>query len=697
MLTALKGVQRLAAKTDPQLLLLLLMSLFVWAPMLNSAFFFNAHDARHSVFYVVEFDQALKDGAWYPRWGTDFALGYGYPLFDVYAPLSIYVSEFFHLVGLGYVEAVKATFALGWVFSSFAMYGFARRLFGAQGGLLAAVVYTFVPYRIVDVYVRGSLAESFAFVFVPLVLWSFGELASGGHLSAMWREDGNPAPDRRVNWRQVAFAGSSLAGLVLTHNGMALICAPLVLAYCLWLLVVRWIRDPLASPHPNALPLGEGIGMLPLPSRERAGVRASWLWRRIHPHPNPLPRGEGIGTLPLSLEQGWGEGENAAVSFMRRVRAERASLTGLIAAGLLALGLSAIFWLPMVVESKYVQVEQWTAAAYDFSSHFLYFFQLFSPFWGYGYSGVGIKDDMPFQLGVAAVIIVIFALVAALRRRPAGHQRRHAVFFLGATALAIFTMLGASAFLWNHVPAASLVQFPWRLLALTSVTTAVLAGALLPWPASMTSARSRVLALSPLLALVLLASYSYLVPQYTPVAPENISPRAVIDFETFSPRDRVGATRWVTEQPTTSPLVPEYLAGEPLQKAKAADERAQVEQIHHGGQSEEIRVNTPAPTEVVFYTYYFPGWSAQVDGIAVDIYPSTPQGLITLRVPAGEHRVSIRFGGTLVRRVGTGISVVSVVGLVLLNAGLDWRRIGGMIWKRRRKKATPSSGSQRPA
>ena len=53
-------VKQLLSKLDPNLYLLLLLSLFAWAPLLTPAYFFNAHDAKHSIFFLVEFDQTFR-------------------------------------------------------------------------------------------------------------------------------------------------------------------------------------------------------------------------------------------------------------------------------------------------------------------------------------------------------------------------------------------------------------------------------------------------------------------------------------------------------------------------------------------------------------------------------------------------------------------------------------------------------------
>ena len=62
---------------DLYLLVVVVCSLVAVLPLAGPNYFFGAHDAPHSVFFLTEFDAALRDGVWYPGWGTDHALGYG--------------------------------------------------------------------------------------------------------------------------------------------------------------------------------------------------------------------------------------------------------------------------------------------------------------------------------------------------------------------------------------------------------------------------------------------------------------------------------------------------------------------------------------------------------------------------------------------------------------------------------------------
>ena len=60
---------------------------------------------------------------------------------------------------------------LALVLSALAMYLLARSLFGPLAAAVAAIVYALLPYQLVDLYVRGALAESWAFVWLPLCAW----------------------------------------------------------------------------------------------------------------------------------------------------------------------------------------------------------------------------------------------------------------------------------------------------------------------------------------------------------------------------------------------------------------------------------------------------------------------------------------------------------------------------------------------
>ncbi len=65
--------------------------------------------------------------------------------------------------------------------------------------------------------------------------------------------------------------------------------------------------------------------------------------------------------------------------------------------------------------------------------------------------------------------------------------------------------------------------------------------------------------------------------------------------------------------------------------------------------------------------YYFPGWTAWVDGKAAKVQISEPDGLVQLSLPPGVHRVQLRLRPTIQERLGQITSASSLlIGLTLV-------------------------------
>jgi len=319
-----------------------------------------------------------------------------------------------------------------------------------------------------------------------------------------------------------------------------------------------------------------------------------------------------------------------------------------------------------VAETRYIKVEQWTSGSYNYLQHFVYFSQFFEENWGYGYAGAGPLDDFSFQLGIVVFALIIFALVSSLMRKYP--HRVTAVFFFVATAAAILLMSPLAEPLWLVLPIAGLVQFPWRLLAVTAFTMSVVAGALIagfrgqnrnrePTPAP---------ALYLLSLVVILGAYPYTLPQYTPIPEWAETPLAVINWDRASIVDRVGMVSVTDKQPQTSPMEQQYLTGQPLVTAAIVSGPGTVEMLHHGGASDKVKVVAGEPVTLQFYTYDYPGWQVTINGKPVAHRHEPPHGLITVDVPPGEHEVYLQMGSTPARMGGVLLSGLAVLVIILL-------------------------------
>jgi len=70
---------------------------------------------------------ALQSGVIYPRWFPDFAFGYGYPVFNYYAPGFYYPPALLHLAGLDVLVSVRITLALSFTLSGWWMFYLLRK------------------------------------------------------------------------------------------------------------------------------------------------------------------------------------------------------------------------------------------------------------------------------------------------------------------------------------------------------------------------------------------------------------------------------------------------------------------------------------------------------------------------------------------------------------------------------------------
>jgi uncharacterized membrane protein len=159
------------------LLILLFVIVFLASKPLFQNGFFPMHDDTQPA-RVIEMGKALGDGQFPVRWVADLGYGYGYPIYNFYAPLPYYFGGFLYLMGFDSLTATKTMIVFGFIIGTLSMFILGRRLYGIIGGLTIAVVFTFVPYHAVDIYVRGAIGEFWAMSLFPLYfyyLWKIYE------------------------------------------------------------------------------------------------------------------------------------------------------------------------------------------------------------------------------------------------------------------------------------------------------------------------------------------------------------------------------------------------------------------------------------------------------------------------------------------------------------------------------------------
>lgn len=147
------------------LLLPLITALPAWGEGIPAAADVEVHVHR-----IHAMSLALQEGNLYPRWITYFHLGYGYPIFNFYAPGYAYFTALFEIAGLHITTAYNLVQTLAWSFGSLGMYLLARRFMPIPAAILASALWTFAPSRLYEVWWQGSIAQIIAASFMPYLM-----------------------------------------------------------------------------------------------------------------------------------------------------------------------------------------------------------------------------------------------------------------------------------------------------------------------------------------------------------------------------------------------------------------------------------------------------------------------------------------------------------------------------------------------
>lgn len=147
----------------------------------------------------------------------------------------------------------------------------------------------------------------------------------------------------------------------------------------------------------------------------------------------------------------------------------------LAAAGVFSFLLSAFYLLPVIFESKYVDLASTTVGYFDWRAHFVTLNQLFvSRFWGYGGSTWGSEDGLSLSVGQMQWIVpFIVGAIVIVKHKINLEVKTFSVLVL-AGVICLFLTHNQSTFIWNTFSFMKYIQFPWRFLgvALFSLTLA---------------------------------------------------------------------------------------------------------------------------------------------------------------------------------------------------------------------------------
>lgn len=165
-------------------------------------------DGNWMVIRFSAFFQTLRAGQFPVRFLMRLNNGYGYPVADFLYPLFMYFAVPIHIVGINFVNTIKIVLVLCLLSSSLFSFLWLRKLFNNFSSLVGALLYTFFPYHLYDVYKRGSVGEVLALSILPFILW-------------------------QIERRSLIWVSIGIASLVVAHNTLAALFLLLLIPYVL--------------------------------------------------------------------------------------------------------------------------------------------------------------------------------------------------------------------------------------------------------------------------------------------------------------------------------------------------------------------------------------------------------------------------------------------------------------------------------
>ena len=266
------------------------------------------------------------------------------------------------------------------------------------------------------------------------------------------------------------------------------------------------------------------------------------------------------------------------------------------------------------------------------------------------------------QMLQALVITVAIALCAWIAGRVHENTktRSEATFWALIIALTVFMTHPLSEPVWRFIPKHGFLQFPWRVLIISTLaTSALLAIALASLKKPYTYRQIiPMMVIGILIASQLVSSLNII--KLGPVA--ELETSGIVQIGFITPEYR---PRWVPDELYNEKSLIELGQQDKVTLLNGAG-TARVLEWNHA----HIRVESHVDREAVLQIgqFYYPGWTAtlgeQQDPLSIQ--PNQANGLLTIKIPAGDHQISLQRVALKEEIIGRIISLVSLVILAVL-------------------------------
>ncbi len=333
-----------------------------------------------------------------------------------------------------------------------------------------------------------------------------------------------------------------------------------------------------------------------------------------------------------------------------RIWNNRKSINGVMFYGIVGLGLSAFYLIPLIFERNLVHIETLTQGYFNYINHFLSAKQLiFSTYWGYGPSELGANDDVFLGLGPLHLLVTLLGGVVLLKSK----QKLLWGICFAFVFLSLFLSHSKSTFIWETFSFMNILQFPWRYILLASFCSSLLGGLFM----QKLNAKLQTAALSILIIFTAVIYGNFFQPKdwYQITDNEKLSGKNLQLATTASIYDYL---------PKTANKAPDGPAPNMLYSAESD---ITVTSFSKGTNWFLYSVSIERSSVARIPVYSFPNWNVEVDGKKVETKPEGDLGIVSFLLPFGQHQVYAKLESTWPRKLGDLLTVLSLLVLCTLS------------------------------
>lgn len=317
---------------------------------------------------------------------------------------------------------------------------------------------------------------------------------------------------------------------------------------------------------------------------------------------------------------------------------------------ILGLGATSFYTIPVLFESKLVQIESMFVNYYHYSVHFVSFNQLFfSNFWGDGPSVWGTNDGMPFMIGyvhwIIPAILILFSIFNLYKNKNKEISKITLLVGLMGFFAALMTHQ-KSGILWQYITPIQKIQFPWRFLSHSSFLLALCAGSMAifiknKWINSL------------IIIVLIILNWSHFTPiTYGPITDnQKLTGLAWQNQITSGIYDYLPKTASTAAKSAAKPIIDDI---------NIDTKNYEVIGLKSGTDWTMFNINLQQNATITLSRLAYPGWKITDFGKVVNYKIEPELGRFQIDLSAGQHQIYLKFNNTPARTISNIISLLSI-------------------------------------